>query len=117
VVNISTGKTASKTIDQYLKKTEEFTNPKNIFSKRNLIKMNKKRVKHDFKMGDMVLIKSTKIGKIDPFYCGSFKIIEINVDKERYCVEVWSRKLVWYNVKNIKPFWRARCTDRTFSNK
>jgi hypothetical protein len=66
--------------------------------------MNKNRVKHDFIVGDMVLIKSTKIGKIDPLYCGPFKIFEINVNKERYCVEVGSSKLVWYNVKNIKPF-------------
>ncbi|KAG0442500.1 hypothetical protein DMUE_0231 [Dictyocoela muelleri] len=69
----------------------------------NLIR-NKKRIKHRYKIGDLVFKKTTNPDKIEDKWHGPFKIEKI-INENMFLIDKIKRS-TYQNIKNIRPYFR-----------
>ncbi|KAG0420008.1 Transposon Ty3-G Gag-Pol polyprotein [Dictyocoela roeselum] len=74
-----------------------------IEQRNNVIRTNKKRKMHKYKVGEKIFKKAFDPNKINDLYSGPFTILKINNDKN-YVIIQKNKKVTRQNIKNITPF-------------
>lgn len=66
----------------------------------------KKRIEHEYKVNDEVLIKNMKrLAKFDPLFTDPYSINEIGKTRQNVLIKDDSTE-IWHYIKNIKPSWK-----------
>lgn len=65
--------------------------------------LNKQRIYHSYKPGDLVLVKNMEAGKLTSPYSGPFSVLEVSKNFNSLLVDL-VEKVLWVNIKNAKPF-------------
>lgn len=110
VVNTALGKTPYEVLRMYKSNPLSFkTYIHGIKAKKEALnsyhKMNRRRLSHNYKKGDLILIKVISQKKLDPLYAGPIKVLQVDQSGERLLLPITDRRNEWHNIKNVKPFW------------
>ncbi|KRH93156.1 hypothetical protein M153_1398000830 [Pseudoloma neurophilia] len=109
VVNMALKQTPEAYLNGFLKSSdkEKYINDNPNVSLTNLSELNGKKIHFDYIPEQEAHVKNfIRLSKLDPFYCGQLKILEVSNDRNNICLEI-EGKHEWHNVKNIKPYLRG----------
>lgn len=103
--------------------TKEQTNSKELLKRATEIKRsnsnyenkerNRKRKPYNYKINDIVMIKTKPLLKLDNLWEGPGKIIKIKNNENTFLINL-KKKNKWINIKNMRPFGEAECSEPTF---